>query len=359
MIELKEAAIAASEKHEADIFLYTGPIEDSGYGQLAQAVTASAKSGKPKAILILVTNGGSANAGYQIARMMQKMYDEFWLYCPSRCKSAGTLIALGAQRLIMDNFSELGPLDVQLLKEDEIGARKSGLLARSTFEALSEEAFNLYERLMINIKVKSKSLVSFKLASQLAADMSANLLSSVYAQVSPDIVGNEKRDLDIAVQYGKRLGEVSQNINSHTVEHLVKCYPSHDFIIDDDEARVWFNNVDFPSEELYGLVGALVNVFGPIAYEEADEPIVLPLSDSSFFDDENDKDTENERKQNTDHAANSTAEAPVDGSGDADRSSDSSERRASHESGSESIAAQNMQSPGGKVRALRKPTVIK
>ncbi|MGA2951771.1 MAG: hypothetical protein ABSD80_06000, partial [Caulobacteraceae bacterium] len=121
-------AAAASEKHDADIFLYSGPIEDTGYGSLASAI---AKAGKPRsrAILILVTNGGSANAAYQIARLMQKMYDEFLLYCPSRCKSAGTLVAIGAHRLIMDSFSELGPLDVQLLKEDEIGARKSGLLA--------------------------------------------------------------------------------------------------------------------------------------------------------------------------------------------------------------------------------------
>jgi Serine dehydrogenase proteinase len=314
MADLRSVAEAASNAHDADIYFYSGPIEDAGFGELAGAVTSGAKSGRDRAILILVTSGGSANAGYQIARLMQKMYAEFWLYCPSRCKSSGTLVAIGAHRLIMDSFSELGPLDVQLLKEDEIGARKSGLLARSTFDALADEAFRLYERLMINIKVKSQSLVSFKLASQLAAEMSSKLLSQVYAQISPDIVGNEKRDLDIAIQYGLRLGIISQNINSHTVEHLVQCYPSHDFIIDDDEARQWFTNVDFPSEELYRLVGAL----GPMAFNEADDPCVVALSAEDTFEDEQDEEAE----EASGDAADSPGAAEMGDRGAGDQSGD-------------------------------------
>jgi len=347
MDEVEEVAKAAAERHDADIFLYSGPIEDAGFGRLAAAVTAEAADGhRSRAILILVTNGGSANAGYQIARLMQKMYSEFWLYCPSRCKSAGTLVALGAHRLIMDNFSELGPLDVQLLKEDEIGARKSGLLARSTFSALSEEAFSLYERLMISIKVKSKSLVSFKLASQLAAEMSSNLLAQVYGQISPDIVGNEKRDLDIAVHYGQRLGEYSQNINSHTVEHLVKCYPSHDFIIDDDEAREWFNNVDVPSEELYALVGAL----GPLAYSESDSPIVLPLSAESFYADEEIED------EGSDEASDASDDAGAAALGDGGPGDQPGHRGAAGppiDSGREGDATPRVQNGTGKVRDIR------
>jgi len=353
MAELKAAAQAAADKHEADIYLYSGPIEDAGFGRLAGAVTAEGSgSGRSRAILILVTNGGSANAGYQIARLMQKMYSEFWLYCPSRCKSAGTLVALGAHRLIMDNFSELGPLDVQLLKEDEIGARKSGLLARSTFSALSEEAFDLYERLMISIKVKSKSLVSFKLASKLAADMSSKLLSEVYAQISPDIVGNEKRDLDIAVHYGLRLGKVSQNINSHTVEHLVKCYPAHDFIIDDDEARDWFNNVDVPSEELYSLIGAL----GRLAFEEADDPVVLPLTADGFLSDEDHDDEEGEDKGDASH---DSGKAAVGDGGSTDQPSNRGETGSAAGGCDESDAPPGLRDSAGKVRNFRDASVTR
>ena len=317
--ELRFLAAPAAEKHEADIFFYSGPIDDGGYGKMAAAVTKSGSTGRKRAILILVTNGGSANAAYQIARLFQKLYDDFWLYCPSQCKSAGTLIAIGAHRLLMDSFSELGPLDVQLLKEDEIGARKSGLLARATFDALSEESFRLYERLMIGIKVKSRSLVSFRLASQLASEMTANLLAPVYAQISPDIVGGEKRDLEIAIHYGMRLGAYSGNINSHTVEHLVKHYPSHDFIIDDDEARSWFEHVEVPSQEIYAIVGGI----GDDAYDEAREPVVYALT----CDDDDDDDQEDQNDGASEHETGAGGDADggtsaMDDSGSSDRSSD-------------------------------------
>jgi ClpP class serine protease len=36
------------------------------------------------------------------------------------CKSAGTLIALGANELAFGEHGELGPLDVQIAKRDEV-----------------------------------------------------------------------------------------------------------------------------------------------------------------------------------------------------------------------------------------------
>ena len=90
--------------------------------------------------------------------MFQKTYDEFILFTPSYCKSAGTIIALGAHKIIMDTFSELGPLDVQLSKENEIGAARSGLLLRASFESLQEIAFDLFEHFMLtNRHVKQRS----------------------------------------------------------------------------------------------------------------------------------------------------------------------------------------------------------
>ncbi len=343
MDDLERVTVAASEAHDADIFVYSGPIDDRGFAQLAAAVTMCAGNGHERAILILVTNGGSANAGYKIARMMQRMYGEFWLYCPRYCKSAGTLVAIGAHRLIMDNFSELGPLDVQLLKEDEIGARKSGLLAKSTFAALSEEAFKLYERLMISIKVKSDSLVSFKLASQLSADMASKLLSQVYAQISPDIVGNEKRDLDIAVHYGHRLNDISDNAkDAHTVEHLVQCYPSHDFIIDDDEARTLFDNVDVPSSELYELV---VEV-GPVAFNEAEKPFVLALTAPNAFEDDDDED------QDSAAGTDASGAVEVDDSGEGDQRGDSASFASSIPREPQNDPGQDVQGSGDKVRRI-------
>lgn len=267
------AISAAADAYDADIYFYSGGIYDAGLGGLISEVAKHKQ--RNNALLILVTNGGLANVGYQIARLFQKAYgNNFTIFCPSRCKSAGTLVALGASKIIMDQFSELGPLDVQLFKQNEIMSRKSGLLARSSFDALADAAFELYERLMIGITLKSQGNVNFQLASDVSAKMSAKMMSGVYSQINPDIVGSEKRDLEVAKAYGDRLIVCSENASSETVHALVYNYPSHDFIIDDDEARELFINVEFPNDALYEVVGFL----GEAAYGEATPTIAVALT---------------------------------------------------------------------------------
>lgn len=323
--ELLKAVLAASDDYDADIFVYSGSIDDDGLGKIAAAI-ADHKNRK-NGVLILTTNGGLPNSAYQIARLFQKSYDEFILCAPAMCKSAGTLIALGCHSLLVDMFSELGPLDVQLAKQNEIAARKSGLLSKASFDALGGAAFDLYERLMISITIKSSGMVSFKLASELAATMTGTLLSPVFAQMNPDVVGSEERDLDIALAYGKRLIENTGNASLPSVYKLVHGYPSHDFIIDDDEARELFAHVDVPSDALYEVIGSLRG----LAYDEAREVTVFGLTPSpeEHNHDANEKETIPGR---------GAAKSPLDDYRKADRRGNSETRRRSKEQVRDGIA---------------------
>jgi hypothetical protein len=300
-----------SDSFKSDVFFYSGPIDDRGFGLIAKEI-AKAKN-LDNALLILVTNGGLANSAYQIARLFQKMYERFIVFTPSICKSAGTIIALGAHQLIMDAFSELGPLDVQLLKPNEIDARKSGLLSKSAFESLSEIAYELYEEFMLKTTMKSGGLVNFKVASELSASITSNLLAPVYAQINPDIVGNDYRDLNVAMQYGLRLIENSKNASFSTVMHLVHHYPSHDFIIDNEEAADLFENVDEPTDELYSLIRTL----GEEAYNEPNSPIVCALTKRSAH-----QATGGEDDDTVEQDPVSSAQSALDGDGRIDRQRD-------------------------------------
>ena len=270
--------MGAAEHYDADVFFYSGEIDHDGYGKLVSAVTGS-KSRK-NVLLILVTNGGSANAAYQIARFLQKTYygGVFKLCIPSYCKSAGTLIALGAEELLMDTFSELGPLDVQLLKQDEIGTRRSGLLSRSTFEALEDASFGLFEHLMLEIKRRSFDLISFKLAAEVSSNMVGDLMAPVFSQISPDVVGSDWRDLQVAFHYGIRLAAHYGNAPALTVRHLIEHYPSHDFVIDNEEAEGMFVDVNFPSEHIYSIMKLMLEMHSDSAYNEDPEGIVMALT---------------------------------------------------------------------------------
>lgn len=145
--------------------------------------------------------------------------------------------------------------------------------------------------------------------------MTSKTIGEIYSQINPDVIGSERRNLEIAKQYGMRLAAKSKNArSSHTVPHFVGCYPSHDFIIDDDEAKKWFLRVVLPSEELYNLVGVL----GQPAYSEADDALIVALTPKSL--EEND-DADAEQGGDSSNAGESAA---VDESGSADRPSDPS-----------------------------------
>lgn len=308
----RAAVTQASAEYDADIYFYSGAIDDHGFGKIVEEV--GEHKSKDNAVLILTTNGGLANSAYQIARFFQQHYERFIVFCPGPCKSAGTLIVLGAHALVMDVFSELGPLDVQLVKQDEIAARKSGLLSNATFDALADSAFQLYERLMFKITLKSGGNVGFKLASELSANMASTMLAPVYAQINPEVVGSENRDLDIATEYGNRLAKISGNAGGHTVDHLVKCYPSHDFIIDVEEASELFHRVSEPSENLYTIIGML----GEGCYQEAPNTVVAGLTEPPAEETADDGTTANENNiQGGDDAAST-----VDGSEQSDRTVD-------------------------------------
>jgi len=111
----------------ADIFFYCGPLRwpnDSHFTKLVKQ-----KRSRPNVMLILTTFGGSADAAYRMARCLQRLYEEgkISLFVMTDCKSAGTLISLGVDEIIMCDGAELGPLDVQLSKPDELEEWMSGL----------------------------------------------------------------------------------------------------------------------------------------------------------------------------------------------------------------------------------------
>ena len=62
--------------------------------------TKSMASSRKNGLLILTTYGGYANPAYQVANIFQRKYEKFYIYNPFYCKSAGTLMCLGANKLI-------------------------------------------------------------------------------------------------------------------------------------------------------------------------------------------------------------------------------------------------------------------
>jgi Serine dehydrogenase proteinase len=250
----KAAAAPAPDTYEGyDAIILNGFIEQELFAQLVKALGEGGKK-SDNAVVAVVTYGGQANQAYRISRLLQAMYNDLVIFVPSLCKSAGTLIAAAGNKLVISPFGEIGPLDVQLPERDEIGEKKSGLTMRSALEDLRSHSFELFSDFMMEIKNRSSSNVSFRLAAELARDVTIGLMGNVYSQIHPDVLGKDFRDLSIATKYGDRLNRKFGNLKPDGIARLVHEYPSHDFVIDRDEAEEIFNRVESPNAKLWDLL---------------------------------------------------------------------------------------------------------
>ncbi|MCC6493149.1 MAG: hypothetical protein IT424_09015, partial [Pirellulales bacterium] len=237
---LEPAVAEIAQSHNADVYLYVGEISTGGYERLS---TFCESSSRPNAVLILTTAGGNPDAGFRIARALQHHYATIKIFVPRYCKSAGTLICLGANELVMGDRSELGPLDIQLPKPDEIFDWGSGLdmvQAMNFMQSQAKEAF--LESLM---ELKSAGLGT-KMASDVAVRFATDLFAPVYGQIDPMRLGEMQRKVRIANDYGERLAEKANSLRPGALTKLVVGFCSHSFIIDRKEAKSLFNVVRAP-----------------------------------------------------------------------------------------------------------------
>jgi hypothetical protein len=232
---LVEAMRGVIEALDADMFVYSGNIDFKGSDRFVDTLESTKR--RKNAVLILATPGGIADAAYIIARHLKRTYERFILFICGYCKSAGTLIAIGADEIVMFVRGELGPLDVQLLKSDEIGMRTSGLSASQALDFISDQAFNIFEQSFLAIKQRSAGAITTKTAGDIAAQLALGLLAPITSQIDPLRLGEIQRSIDIAFQYGQRL-----NPNHNIAARLIGEYPSHSFIIDYEEAKEIFGN---------------------------------------------------------------------------------------------------------------------
>lgn len=231
----------------SDLYLYIGEIDRKGYAQISDLCL---KKKNDNAILALVTHGGDPHAGFRIARALQHHYGSFKVMIPMECKSAGTLLCIGASELIMGHRSELGPLDIQVRKRDELFDRGSGLDILQSLNYMQAQAMHAFRASLVELTRDAG--LSTKMASEISSNLATGLFAPVYAQVDPIQLGEMQRAMAIAIAYGALLEEVSGNILPGAMAKLVTDYPAHAFVIDRKEAKTLFRNVRAPdgAEEL-------------------------------------------------------------------------------------------------------------
>ncbi len=248
--QIHAAATKFAEEKHADVFLFSAGIERETAKLFCAEVTA-VKHRKKNAAVILTTSGGDPDAAFLIARCFQRHYKETTVYIFGPCKSAGTLICVGATHIVIADSGELGPLDIQLGKEDELFKRSSGLDLTESVKYLKDLSWELFKQHFVALKRGSS--ITTKTAAEIAESLSASIISPIAGQIDPLKLGEVQRAMRITRDYGRLLNPTLD------LDKLIASYPSHSFVIDREQAQQLFPHVRKPDSAESDLHKILLN----------------------------------------------------------------------------------------------------
>ena len=233
------------KKRDKDIFMYSGPIERGCDLKFINKIKDEKDS--DTCLIIMTSNGGNPDAAYKMAKYLQIAYDDYSVLIPGLCKSAATLFVLGAKELIFGPYGELGPLDIQFQKEDKLFTQESGLNIMKTLELLEKHTIKTFDEILISIFEKTRGVISFETASNVATKMISALYGPIYSQIDPSELGARARDMKICEHYAKNLN--IGNLKNDSLRKLISEYPSHSFVIDYSDAEELFETVRQTTKE--------------------------------------------------------------------------------------------------------------
>lgn len=262
-------------QHDEDILLYVGQINSSGHALLRGCL---AKATTENVCLVLVTSGGDAHVAYKMAKTMRRGRTAVKICVPSLCKSAGTLLCIGANSLVIGDDGELGPLDAQYRKADELWGQMSGL---DIIQAISDLRWHTINSFVFFLGQLGGSRPTNQMV-EIATDLTRGLIRPIAERIDPIMLGVHNRGIKIAFDYGDRLNAITGTLaHPLALNDLITAYYSHSTVIDRDEARKYFANVTAPDQATCELLAQVESKLdGGFEFNSDNpNPIVAPCSD--------------------------------------------------------------------------------
>lgn len=127
--------------------------------------------------IILQTPGGVVEVVERIVGVIRYFYKEVIVVVPDQAMSAGTVLALSADKIMMDYFSRLGPIDPQIFKDGNLVPALSYLKQYEKLNKKAEEGnLTTAEYAMLN-KLDLGELYQFEQARELSVELLEKWLS--------------------------------------------------------------------------------------------------------------------------------------------------------------------------------------
>lgn len=199
----------------------------------------------PKISLYLYTRGGDTAAAWNIVNLLRQYCDELQVIIPHKAHSAGTLISIGANSIIMTKQATLGPID------PSINTPLNPAIPNNPVATMpvSVEAVKGYLEFAKN-ELSIKDDIAL-----------ANILIKLSESVHPLVLGNVYRSRAQIQMLAEKL-LINQVTDPTKIKQIISflCSESgsHDYTINRREAKNNLGlNIIKPDDELYSIIKAI------------------------------------------------------------------------------------------------------
>ena len=207
--------------------------------------------GKPKKIsLLLYTRGGNTLGAWSLVNLIRQFCDEFEVIIPAKAQSAGTLISLGANTIIMTKQATLGPIDPSLNSplnpQNPLAPNNPTARVPVSVESIKGYFQLAQEDLKINDEENLK-------------DIMINLSNQVHPLVLGDVYRSRTQIQMLAKKLLSKQMDDKEKIDK-IISFLCSDSGSHDYSIYRREARDELGlNIEKPDDDFYQIIKSTFN----------------------------------------------------------------------------------------------------
>jgi len=253
---IDQAILALEKVRNSKVLVYitgdrkvaNGPVEALATGvaldvlPLFRNMLVSIKRTK-KITLVLYTNGGHLNTPWPLVNLIREYCETFEVIVLEKALSAGTLISLGADKIIMPPYSFLSPIDPAANIQNENNQKKK-------FEI--EDIIGYIDFVKEKIGITEQQAL-------------CEIMKDLTKEITPTLLGSFNRTHSLVRRIAKELlslhkEPIPERQSKEIIENLVQKLFSHDHLISRKEAKcIGFDNlIECPEKE---TETAITNLF--------------------------------------------------------------------------------------------------
>lgn len=221
----------------------------------------------PKITLYLYTRGGDTMAAWGLINLLKQFCQEYEVILPSKARSSGTMISLGASKIIMTKQATLGPIDPSLNSHLNPQNPAFPQNSQARLPVSVESIKGYFDYAMQELGVKNEQEL-------------AKIFIGLSNQIHPIVIGNvfrsRQQTLRLAANLLKQHFDGDEDKMNKIISFLCSDSGSHDYPIFRREAREFGLNIETPSMDFYKVIkDTYDSIYSELEINKAFDPNVI------------------------------------------------------------------------------------